>query len=110
MQCTAVSKNLPLRGRCPVGAEGENLAVARNISGSRTVLSPTACGRSPAAGPDGEPRAIGAGAVVLACGGIGGLYKNSTNFPHITGDAIAMALRHGVACEHLDYIQIHPTT
>ena len=56
------------------------------------------------------PRAIGAGAVVLACGGIGGLYKNSTNFPHITGDAIAMALRHGVACEHLDYIQIHPTT
>ena len=48
--------------------------------------------------------------MALACGGIGGLYKNSTNFPHITGDAIAMALRHGVACEHLDYIQIHPTT
>ena len=33
--------------RCPEGAEGENLAIARNISGSRTVLSPTACGRSP---------------------------------------------------------------
>ena len=42
-----VSKNLPLRGRCPEGAEGENLAIARNISGNRTVLSPTACGRSP---------------------------------------------------------------
>ena len=39
--------NAPLRGRCPEGAEGENLAIARNISGSRTVLSPTACGRSP---------------------------------------------------------------
>ena len=48
---------------------------------------------------------LGAGAVVLACGGIGGLYKNSTNYPHITGDAIAMALRHGVACRHLDYIE-----
>ena len=35
--------------RCPEGAEGENLAIARNISGSRTVLSPTACGRSPLA-------------------------------------------------------------
>lgn len=70
----------------------------------------SACGGVIAAGPDGEPRAIGAGAVVLACGGIGGLYKNSTNFPHITGDAVAMALRHGVACKHLDYIQIHPTT
>ena len=42
-------ENLPLRGRCPEGAEGENLAIARNISDSRTVLSPTACGRSPLA-------------------------------------------------------------
>ena len=45
----SVSKNLPLRGRCPVGAEGENLAITRNISGNRTVLPPTACGRSPLA-------------------------------------------------------------
>jgi len=50
-----VSKDLPLRGRCPVGAEGENLAIARNISDCRTVLSPTACGRSPLAeGAKGE--------------------------------------------------------
>ena len=35
--------------RCPEGAEGENLAIARNISGDRTALSPTACGRSPLA-------------------------------------------------------------
>ena len=48
--------------------------------------------------------------VVLACGGLGGLYKNSTNFPHITGDALAIALKHNIAVEHLDYIQIHPTT
>ena len=41
-------KSLPNSvGRWPVGAEGENIAIARNISGSRTVLSPTACGRSP---------------------------------------------------------------
>ncbi len=69
-----------------------------------------ACGGVVASVGDEEPRVIGAGAVVLACGGIGGLYEHSTNFPHITGDAIAMALRHGVACEHLDYVQIHPTT
>ena len=43
--------------RCLEGAEGENLAIARNISGSRTVLSPTACGRSPS-GPG--PSAAGA--------------------------------------------------
>ena len=48
--------------------------------------------------------------VVLACGGIGGIYKNSTNFAHITGDAIAIALKHGVEVENLNYVQIHPTT
>ena len=35
--------------RCPEVAEGENLAITRNISGSRTVLSPTACGWCPLA-------------------------------------------------------------
>ena len=48
--------------------------------------------------------------VVLACGGLGGLYQNSTNFSHITGDALAIALRHGIEVSHLDYVQIHPTT
>ncbi len=47
---------------------------------------------------------------VLACGGLGGLYKHSTNFRHITGDALAIALRHDIELEHINYIQIHPTT
>lgn len=74
------------------------------------VSDESSCGGIIASGPDKRPYSIGAGAVVLCCGGIGGLYKNSTNFPHITGDAIAIAMRHGVAVKHLDYIQIHPTT
>ena len=61
-----------------------------------------ACGGIVAVGSDGEPYTIGAAAVVLACGGIGGLYKNSTNFSHITGDALAIAMRHNVVVEHLD--------
>lgn len=47
---------------------------------------------------------------VLACGGLGGLYEHSTNFRHITGDAIAIALMHGITLSNIDYIQIHPTT
>ena len=46
---------------------------------------------------------------VLATGGIGGLFQSSTNFPHITGDSFAIALRNHVELEHLNYIQIHPT-
>ncbi|MBQ7918816.1 MAG: L-aspartate oxidase [Lachnospiraceae bacterium] len=47
---------------------------------------------------------------VLATGGIGGLYKHSTNFASLTGDALEVAKKHGVELEHLDYVQIHPTS
>ena len=47
---------------------------------------------------------------VLATGGIGGLYKHSTNFPSLTGDGLDVAKKHGVRLEHLDYVQIHPTS
>ncbi len=48
--------------------------------------------------------------VVLASGGVGGLYEHSTNFRHLTGDALAIAIRQHVALKNIDYVQIHPTT
>lgn len=48
--------------------------------------------------------------VILATGGLGGLFINSTNFPHITGDSLAIALKHEIELENIQYIQIHPTT
>ena len=53
---------------------------------------------------------IHAADTILASGGIGGRYKHSTNFPHLTGDALEIAGKHGIRMEHLDYVQIHPTT
>lgn len=47
---------------------------------------------------------------VWACGGIGGLFAHSTNYPHLTGDALGIALKHGIPLQNPDYIQIHPTT
>lgn len=58
----------------------------------------------------GEKGAILADNVILATGGIGGLFKNSTNYPHITGDSFALALKHGIELQNMNYIQIHPTT
>lgn len=47
---------------------------------------------------------------ILATGGIGGLFAHSTNYRHLTGDALALALRYGIRLKNIDYIQIHPTT
>ena len=59
---------------------------------------------------DGAQPRIFAGQTLWACGGIGGTYPRSTNFPSLTGDACAIAARHGIALEHMDYVQIHPTS
>lgn len=48
--------------------------------------------------------------IVLATGGIGGIYENSTNFPHLTGDSLAICRNHGVKLKDISYIQIHPTS
>lgn len=47
--------------------------------------------------------------IVLACGGIGGLYKNSTSQRILRGDGLAIALRHDIELKDINYIQIHPT-
>ena len=47
---------------------------------------------------------------VLATGGIGGIYENTTNFSHIKGDGVAAAIKHNIEIKDISYIQIHPTT
>lgn len=47
--------------------------------------------------------------VVLATGGIGGIFKNSTNQRHITADGIFIAIKNNITLKNLEYIQFHPT-
>ena len=63
-----------------------------------------------AAEQDGDQLKIEADYTIFASGGIGGLYEHSTNFPHLTGDALEVAKKHDIRLEYLDYVQIHPTT
>lgn len=60
--------------------------------------------------PDGNYDVYYGKNVVLATGGVGGLFRNSTNFRHLTADGLAIALKHQIALENINYIQIHPTT
>lgn len=59
---------------------------------------------------DGVISRLDADYTVLATGGIGGLYQDSTNYAHLTGDSLALAIRHGINIQNINYIQIHPTT
>lgn len=59
---------------------------------------------------NGELQPVFASHIMWACGGIGGIYENSTNFPHLTGDALALSLRHQIRLQNVNYVQIHPTT
>lgn len=57
---------------------------------------------------DGVGAALGR-AVVLATGGIGQVYRSSTNPPQATGDGLAAALRAGATVSDVEFVQFHPT-
>lgn len=52
---------------------------------------------------------VPAWAVVLASGGVGGLYKVTTNPPQACGNGLAIAARAGAVIADAEFVQFHPT-
>ncbi len=58
---------------------------------------------------DGEIHTIRAKAVMLATGGYGRLFRITSNAWSLTGDGMALAYRHGIPLQDMEFYQFHPT-
>ncbi|MDN4477473.1 L-aspartate oxidase [Demequina sp. SYSU T00039] len=61
---------------------------------------------------EGQRDGVGAAlakAVIIATGGIGQVFRSSTNPASATGDGLAVGLRAGAAVADVEYVQFHPT-
>src|SRR5262249_303145 len=66
-------------------------------------------GARPPNGATGRATSFEGRAVLLATGGAGQLYAQTTNPPVATGDGIAVAFRAGAEVSDLEFVQFHPT-
>lgn len=88
----------------------ENITILENTTLLDIIEDNGECLGAIIAMQDGTLKTISAEYTVLATGGIGGLYRHSTNFRHLTGDGIAISIKHGIELKNINYVQIHPTT
>ena len=91
--------------------ENRNIAVFENCVAIDLILKNRECiGAKILDIKNRDVSAIFARATILATGGIGYIYQNTTNPEIATGDGIAIALRAGAKLEDMEFVQFHPTT
>ena len=87
-----------------------NIQIMENCTMLDMICKQNTCHGVVVENSEGFTDTILARCTIFATGGIGGLYEHSTNYKHLTGDGVAIAMKHGVIVENLNYVQIHPTT
>jgi L-aspartate oxidase len=100
-----------LPGEVTVLAGHTAVAVRRHADGRVTGLDVVgrASGATGVVDEGDRPGVVTAPAVLLATGGVGGLYETTTNPAVATADGWALALRAGATLADVEFVQFHPT-
>jgi L-aspartate oxidase len=97
-----------LRGVIAAVRRSSSITVLENVAALRLAMRDGAVAGVLAQGPDG-PMLIRTAQVVIATGGLGGLYAHSTNPSGAIGHGLVMAATAGAALADLEFVQFHPT-
>jgi len=90
--------------------EAPNITIYQETAAAELLIVDGECvGVEAVAVPSGEVTRFIADVTLVATGGVGSLYKYSTNPPVATADGIALAYRAGAALQDLEFVQFHPT-
>ncbi len=85
--------------------EGTNTTVLEHANLTDLIVESGRCRGAVGIDDDGEPFVVHAGAVIMATGGVGQLFKYSFNPPGNTGDGYAMAMRAGAPLFNMEFMQ-----
>lgn len=85
--------------------EGTNTQVIEHANLTDLLVEGGRCRGAVGIDDEGEPFVVHAGAVIMATGGVGQLFKYSFNPPGNTGDGYAMALRAGAPIFNMEFMQ-----
>ncbi|MBB6218424.1 L-aspartate oxidase [Anaerosolibacter carboniphilus] len=87
----------------------QNIRLMEHVCATWLMVSPKGVIGLLAIDKDGQQAIYQSNCIVMATGGIGQVYKNTTNPSVATGDGIAMAYEAGTEIRDMEFIQFHPT-
>lgn len=87
----------------------KNVEIIENYMGYNLIVKNNICYGAKIISENNDIGYIFAGKTVVATGGIGAVYKDSTNSHGATGDGVAMCYRSNVKIKDMEFVQFHPT-
>ncbi len=87
----------------------DNITIIPNSMATDLIINNDECIGVQYLDEDEKLNNIFSNSTVIATGGIGGVYKQSTNPKYASGDGIGLAERAGVVIRDMEFVQFHPT-